>query len=500
MEKLVQLFLGSARRSRYFALILALVLPLFSPTTGLPATNAPSEPTVRILVKPTPEAVSSRGSLISRLPELRHRARQISRLGVEVLEVPLSQEEATLRALAANPAVGYAERDQTAFLQIQSNSPYFQNQWHLPRVGAPQAWQRTIGRADQVIAIIDTGVNEHHPDLRGRVLPGFNFINNNYDTSDLNGHGTMVAGVAAARGNNGIGVAGVAWDNWILPLKVADASGRAAHSDIAAAITYAADNGARVINVSLGGRTSSRTMEAAVAYAASRNCIVVAAAGNNEGTAAVYPAAYSHVLGVSALNRENRPPAWATTGRHVFLSAPGTAILTTASSGDYASPSGSSFASPIVAGTIGLMLAAKPELTPRDVADILMRSSVDLGAPGYDTLFGHGMVNAGEAVRVAQQVTMRDTLPPTVEVTAPANTATVYRTIRIEVDSHDNVGVARVDLFLNNQRLTSTTHQAFTYSLNTRTLRNGRYTIRARAFDAAGNSSISPAVTIRVRN
>jgi thermitase len=500
MEKLLQLSLGGARRSRYAALLLALVLPLFSPTTALPTANAPMEPTVRILVKPKPEAVSSGGSLRSRLPELHYRARQISRLGVEVLEVPRSQEEATLRALAANPAVGYAERDQTAFVQIQSNSPYFRHQWHLPRVGAPQAWQSTTGRADQVIAIIDTGVNERHPDLRGRVLPGYNFIHNNYDTTDDNRHGTMVAGVAAARGNNGIGVAGVAWDNWILPLKVADASGMAAHSDIAAAITYAADNGARVINVSLGGRTSSRTMEAAVAYAASRNCIVVAAAGNNGGTAAVYPAAYSQVLGVAALNRENRPPAWATTGRHVFLSAPGTGIITTTNSGSYGSSSGSSFASPIVAGTVGLILAAKPELSPRDVADILMRSSVDLGASGYDLIYGHGMVNAGEAVRAAQQVMARDTSPPFVEITAPANSATVSRTLRIDVDSHDNVGVVRVDLFLNNQRLTSTTHQAFTHSLNTTTLRNGRYSIRARAYDAAGNSSISSPVTIRVRN
>jgi thermitase len=309
-----------------------------------------------------------------------------------------------------------------------------------------------------------------------------------------------VAGAAAAIGNNAEGVAGVAFTNWVMPVKVLDSAGNGSHSAIANGITYAADNGARVINLSLGSASSSRTLQSAVNYAWNKNAVIVAAAGNSGDTTLHYPAAYSNVIGVSALDGNDRLPSWATHGSHVALSAPGVSILSTTRGGGYGASSGSSFASPLVAGAAGLVLAVAPTLSNVAVVDILQTTADDLGAAGYDTLYGHGRVNASAAVQKAAGSAPKDTTAPTVTIVSPREGATVAGTVGVEIDAHDNVGVSRVELYLNGTLFASSTHAVTTLAWDTTKSADGDYRLEARAYDAAGNVGTSAAVRLKVAN
>src|SRR5205823_15048136 len=202
-----------------------------------------------------------------------------------------------------------------------------------------------------------TGVDAQQPDLVGRVLPGYDFVDDSSDTSDRLGHGTFVAGVAAADTNNGIGIAGVAWNASILPVKVLDRSGGGTDAQIAAGITWAADNGASVINLSLGGPESSEVLRNAIEYALSKNVVVVAAAGNEASTIPQYPAAYPGVVAVSATDWAGDLTYFSSFGPWVTLAAPGFEITGTDRDGAYETDSGTSFAAPMVAAVAALVRA-----------------------------------------------------------------------------------------------------------------------------------------------
>ncbi|MEA2632397.1 MAG: thermitase, partial [Chloroflexota bacterium] len=223
-------------------------------------------------------------------------------LQVRRLRVPATDVVALERTLAADPSVAYVEVDGTVKATVVPNDPYYTQglDWGLPLIGAPAAWDTSTGASGPIIAVIDTGVDATHPDLGGRVLPGIDLVNNDSDASDDHGHGTHVAGIIAATGNNGLGGAGVCWGCRILPVKALDASGSGTYSVLASAITWAADHGARIINMSLGGYTTSTTLNAAVVYAQSRGIVVVAAAGNDGVTTRFYPAAFAGVVAVGA--------------------------------------------------------------------------------------------------------------------------------------------------------------------------------------------------------
>lgn len=283
----------------------------------------------------------------------------------------------------------------------EPNDPCFPAQWHLRALEGPAAWALAAGRPPVVIAVVDSGVEATHPDLRGALVPGWNFLSETPDTADGFGHGTAVAGAAAAAANNGVGGAGVAPGARLMPLVALDANDRASYSDIARAIVYAADHGARVINVSLGGPSPSLTLDRAIEYAWQRGAIVVASAMNTGDSTPHYPAASPRALAVSATTPVDTLAGFSTHGDWIDFSGPGVSILTTSAGGRYAYRHGTSFAAPMVSGTLALMLAARPRASPEELVALLAEAAEDLGAPGPDPSFGRGRVHARRAVERA---------------------------------------------------------------------------------------------------
>ena len=220
---------------------------------------------------------------------------------------------------------------------------------------------------------------------------------------DDNGHGTHVAGIAAAATNNGIGVAGVAWGAQIMPVKVLDEYGSGWLSDVAAGIVYASDQGAKIINVSLGGSTLSQTLCDAVAYASQTTGALVVAAAGNTGGAVLYPAACDHVLAVAATDRADQRAYFSNLGPQVDLAAPGVDIYSTwyqsgLQASGYFTKSGTSMATPQVAGVAALVWSRWPTWTPDQVAQRLLDTALDLGEPGWDAYTGWGRLDAAAAV------------------------------------------------------------------------------------------------------
>jgi subtilisin family serine protease len=349
--------------------------------------------------------------------------RHLASLGVHVLDVPEANLEAVRQSLQQTGLFDYVEPDYYAEQGgATPNDSYYGSQWYLPKIASADAWTRTTGSAAVVIAVVDSGVYAAHPDLAGKLVPGWSFLKNNADTSDTTGHGTEVSGAMAAATNNGIGVAGVSWSSVVMPLAVVEATSFAAYSDIAAAIQYAVDHKVRVINVSIGGTAASTTLQNAVDYAWNRGAMVFAAAMNSGVATPNYPGACNHAIAVSATDEGDGLAAFSNYGSWLTLSAPGTDILTTMNGGGYGYVNGTSFASPIAAGVAALVLAANPQLTSQQVVDILKQSADHPGAAGFDPYYGWGRVNAGRAVQLAiPAVTLPAPSPAPAPVATPAH-------------------------------------------------------------------------------
>jgi subtilisin family serine protease len=329
---------------------------------------------------------------------------EIRELNARVVRAPKASAELLKGELERDANIEYVEPDFIAQALGTSNDPYFLqgSQWHLSKIQAPTAWDTTTGSSSQIIAVIDSGVRASHPDLVGKVLVGYDFVANDNDANDENGHGTAVAGTVSPGSNNQIGVCGVAWSNPILPVRVLDANGSGTYSAIANGIIYAADRGAKVINLSLGGTSSSRTLQDAINYAWNKQCVIVAAAGNNGSNIAFYPAACSNVVAVSATDASDIRPTWSNFGSYVDVSAPGVDILSVFGNDQYAAWNGTSFSSPVTSGVVALMAGANSTLTNAQLVDVLIKNSDDIGALGYDVYYGNGRVNANRAVTAAK--------------------------------------------------------------------------------------------------
>ena len=334
--------------------------------------------------------------------------RSLQALSAVAIEVPAQNAGAALESLRQSGSFDYVEPDYYAHTSADPNDPSYISQWHLRQIGGPLAWSLSTGSQSVVVAIVDSGVYPHHPDLVSKLVPGWNFVKNNADTADVLGHGTAVAGVVAAATNNGLGVAGVTWESRIMPLVVVDAQDNSAYSDIAAAIQYAVDHGARVINVSIGGPKSSITIQKAVDYAWKNGALVFASAMNEGVSARFYPAACTHAIAVGATDENDRLASFSNYGSWITLVAPGTGILSTADGGGYSFWSGTSFASPIAAGVASLMLSINPSLTNEEVLSILKDTAERTGAEP-DAYLGWGRVNMHRAVLAAKP---RDPSPP----------------------------------------------------------------------------------------
>ena len=327
-------------------------------------------------------------------------ARTLARIGplrATVVELPARSAAAALVRLRRSPAVRYAERDRAKHLsELDPGRP---QQWGLDAIGAPAIWPLSRG-GGIVVAVIDTGVAEA-PDLAGRILPGWNVLAQTADASDDNGHGTHVAGTIAEAEGNGIAEAGVAPGASILPVKVLDAEGSGNDSGIAEGIVWSTDHGARVVNLSLGGPDGTRILADAIAYARGHGVAVVAAAGNEAG-AVGYPARLPGVVAVAALDRSLEPALFSNRGRQIDLAAPGVEIVqqTIAAGGGFEdrSLSGTSMASPHVAGALALVLAADPTRTAAAAVRVLKRTAQDVAEPGNDVRTGAGLVRVDRAL------------------------------------------------------------------------------------------------------
>ena len=306
------------------------------------------------------------------------------------------------------------------------NDPGFADQYHLPKIGVPDAWH-TTGGGNRKIAVIDTGVKATHEDLLGRVLPGYNSTNGSFDADDDHGHGTAVSGVIVAVTNNGKGVAGISKSDKVLPVKALTSDGFGDDVDVADGIVWAADNGASIINLSLGSIGYSSVLDLATRYARSRGALVVAASGNEGWSIPNYPAALPGVLAVGATDEDDEIPFWPSGllgftgapnyGSWIDVVAPGEEILTTFYSpggplNEYGFFTGTSLSAPVASGAAALILAANPSFTPNEVAARMRDTADDLGRPGVDRFYGHGRINVHRAVGGSPAAAPAQTEPP----------------------------------------------------------------------------------------
>jgi len=313
-----------------------------------------------------------------------------------------SSPEQVSRVLLASVDVRYAEPNRWRVRQRLPNDPMLARQWALTAISAPSGWDQTTDAAVP-IAIIDSGVSPTHLDLKQQLLPGIDLVSLDDDPRDDDGHGTYTAGLAAATGDDGVGITGVCWSCPIIPIKALDRRGRGDDATIALGIRWAVDHGARIISMALGGPTESRVLHEAVQYATSRGALIVAAAGNDgaDGPAS-YPAAFPEVLSVAALDRDSNVASFSTSGPYIDIAAPGVQIFSTTwqrLQGDgYESADGTSAASPQVAGVAALVLGRRDALTADQLADVLRLGADDVDAPGPDERSGYGRVDLQRAL------------------------------------------------------------------------------------------------------
>jgi subtilisin family serine protease len=280
------------------------------------------------------------------------------------------------------------------------NDPYYSLQYGLDLINAPEGWKYQKGSTQVTIAVLDTGVDLAHPDLAGKLVAGYNFIANNDTPQDDNGHGTGVAGICAAMTDNDTGIAGVSWGASIMPIKVLDASGNGSFENAARGIIWAADNGAQVINLSLGGYTSSSLLQDAINYALQKGVVVVAASGNRGIDTITYPAQYEGVIAVGSVDQNSQRSAFSNYGPELDVVAPGSAIFSLTKLGNYGYLSGTSAAAPFTSGMVALMLSVKGN-SYRKINNQICRSSMDLGAQGKDDFYGCGLIQVDKALKRA---------------------------------------------------------------------------------------------------
>lgn len=358
-----------------------------------------------------------------------------SAVGATRLELPagisVTQAAAFYRGL---PNVVYAEPNHRMRVFATPNDPGWNQQYGPSKMQCPAAWDIESGDPTVVIAIVDTGIDLSHPDLSGKLVPGYDFVNQDANPQDDQGHGTHCAGIAAASTNNGIGVAGIASNCKLMPVKVLDSGGSGYLSDVADGITWAVQNGAKVVSLSLGGSSGSQALSDAIDYAWNNGAVVVAAAGNNGWTSPAYPAYYANAIAVASTDQIDQRSSFSNYGSWVDVAAPGSSIYSTFLGGGYGYMSGTSMACPGVAGLAGLVFSRLgPNATPAQVRSAIEGSCDDVG-----TFVAHGRVNAlgamnsgggggggGESVLGSLQLSTAtanagDTVTGTVNLTGPA--------------------------------------------------------------------------------
>ena len=368
---------------------------------------------------------------VAALSNVRSRAiSRITRLDVFVVQIPdEAKVEDMVTAFNRNPDIEYAEPNHIFRAAVTPNDIYFKYQYALFNKGqdidwvpggpqgkpsadikASSAWEETTGKEDVIIGILDTGVDLTHEDLKNKILPGYDFVNDDPDPTDDHYHGTMVAGVVGAETNNGRGIAGIAWKGKILPVKVLNDYGEGRASDIAAGISWAVEHGAKILNLSFAAPSENITLGTALKDAFENQDVFIAAAAGNDNTAVYYPAAYEkYVCAVAATDYNDERAVYSNFGAEIDCAAPGEKILTTIPSYlitplapfPYGYGWGTSMASAHVAGLAALIKSIKPSLKPGQIMNIIRYSADDVNASVYkgkDEFLGYGRINMEKAL------------------------------------------------------------------------------------------------------
>ena len=338
--------------------------------------------------------------------------------------------EDVLDTLRRDGRVAYAEPNRKMEMASTPNDPRYTDQWHYDNINLPKAWGLTEGSSEIVVAVLDSGVDTTHPDLRDQLVPGYDFGRNTTQVIDESGHGTHVAGTIAARSNNAVGVAGVAQKSKIMPVRV---FGSNDEFSFYRGLLFAAgscvpntdgdvvcpEQSAQVVNMSVsqynradcGGPVPTRFAQETLAFVVGSGVSVIASAGNDDCSFVSFPASDPSVIAVTATGPDDTITWYSNYGEAAWIAAPGGdidtygqggGVLSTAAGGGYEYKQGTSMAAPHVSGVAALILAANPDLTPTDVRIILQMTAADLGGEGWDPLYGYGLVDAEAAVAMAR--------------------------------------------------------------------------------------------------
>jgi len=341
-----------------------------------------------------------------------------------VLKVPEGKVGEKIKEFKGRADVIYAEPNYIAYTQLIPNDHYYKYQWHLDNpvhggIQTEEAWDISAG-AGVAVAVVDTGIRKGTDLANTCFVPGYDYVNKDTDPTDDNGHGTHVAGTVAQSTNNGVGVAGVAYKSCLMPVKVLDATGAGAYANVALGIRYAADNGAKVINLSLGGTSDSTTLKDAVAYASGKGVTIIAACGNDNKPTCLYPAAYdTYVIAVGATQYDETKAPYSNYGPSLDLVAPGGNNNLDQNKDGYADGvlqqtfrivsgritwgyyffQGTSMAAPHVSGVAALLIAKGNATTPDQIRTALQNTTECLGGTCPNNTYGYGLIDANKALQ-----------------------------------------------------------------------------------------------------
>lgn len=406
----------------------------------------------------TKEAAKARAS-IPKSQRIFKIKRQDGDTGIEVVSATPDQ----IRKAEAAADVELVVEDEVFRVQDRTNDPLLPAQYALAKLRAPRLWDFGPIADGVVVAVIDSGVDPEHPDLKPFLLPGFNTLDNSTNTADDNGHGTAVAGCITAVTDNKVGIAGLAQGARILPIKAADRNGYATSSSLYSALVWAADHGAKVANLSF--KVSDSTfVRMGMQYFVSKGGVVTVSAGNYNSRTATPD--NPDCLTVTATTPDDTKASWSDYGTNTDVAAPGLSIKTTSRGGVYSDWSGTSFSAPIAAGVAACVIGANPSLTPKEVMDTIKRTATDVGAPGWDEQTGWGRIDAFAAVVEARKLAGEFDTPPAVTIDYPTPGAVLYGKHPINITAEREID--RLRLYIDGKLWRTFTERPF--SLNWSTL------------------------------
>lgn len=466
-----------------------------------PADTAPSEVSAaaaaaeEIVVRYKPDSDIS--GLEGRIKQVQgQQQKDIKSLRAKVIKLPKAARQQAIEALRADPRVEFVEPNVVGEgTALPNDAQYSGSSAALYTSMLDILWDKNTGSSNMVIAILDSGVNASHEDLAGKVTTGYDFVNKDANPADDFGHGTKVAGVAAANSNNSVGITGACWNCKVMPVKVIDANNATNAVLVADGIRYAVDNGAKVINLSLSGAGDASIVDTALAYAASKNVMVVSSAGNNSSGGLYWPSKYANNIGVAAAHPDDSLLLQSSNfGPHIELAVVGGGSAPT-KEGGYTTFINTSYAAPVVSGAMAILKSAFPNATLAQLTNAVV-STADLCCGGK---IGGGRLNAIKAYNVLAGTQGQDTVKPTVEMLSPLASANASGIMPVTAVADDNVAVAHVQVRLDNtvQYVDSTVPYSYTY--DTTIFTKGPHTLTMTAVDTAGNST-STSRTINIDN